>query len=161
MKKHPKRIENMFIVDKEAKQAMANTLKGILADTYTLSLTTQAAHWNVTGANFYSLHALFEEQYKNMAEATDEIAERIRALGVYAPGSYPEFTHLTQVNQEIISTDTEAMLNRLIEDNQVLVKRLSQAIEEGEKFNDEATVDMLIERVQIHDKNIWMLNSSL
>lgn len=143
------------------KNDLIQHLSIVLADTYTLYLKTQNYHWHVKGKEFYSLHLLFEKQYEDLAEAIDTIAERIRALGHQAPATFKEFlelTHLKEGRQNISSTE---MLKELAEDQLTIAKSLKEAIKIGDATGDDATVDMLIERADHHDKNRWMLESSI
>lgn len=150
----------------ELETKMSNSLvaklKVVLADNYTLYLKTQNFHWNVTGANFSSLHALFQGQYTDLFAANDDIAERIRALGEFAPGSFEQFLKLTTI-KEAKSTPASAneMLKELAKDQKTILASINAALEEAKAGNDEATTDLLIGRIAVHEKNAWMLNSSL
>lgn len=143
-------------------QNVAKELNSVLASTYMLYIKTHSFHWNVTGANFKSLHELFEEQYDDLAEAADTLAERIRALGFAAPAGLKVFQKLSQVH-DVPDTvpDAETMLKLLADDNEKLNDMLQQLIETAQEHGDEVTADMAIERQQQHQKNIWMLESSL
>lgn len=133
----------------------------ILADTYTLYLKTQNFRWNVTGPLFYSLQILFEKQYKEMADAVDTIAERIRALGFPAPGSYREFMRLNSVlESESIPTATE-MIRLLVTDNETVILNARSLLREAQAVQDPTTVDLLTHRIEIHEQNAWMLNTHL
>jgi len=149
------------IPEKERNQ-IAEGLSHLLADTYTLYLKTQKFHWNVTGPMFQALHGLFEKQYMELAEASDLIAERIRALGRLAPGSYAEFSKLSSV-RESAAGDTKAldMVRELTEGHEAVAKTARHVFDLAEKGRDEATVDVLTERLQYHEKNAWMLRSFL
>lgn len=136
-------------------------LSVLLADTYTLALKTQNYHWNVTGPEFYSLHKLFEEQYESLHEAADVLAERIRALGVYSPGSFSEFTRLTNITEAQKGINSKAMLQDLVKSHELVVKQAKEVIAAGEAAGDDATVDIVVGRIEEHDKQAWMLNSSL
>ena len=144
------------------KNNVAENLKLVLADSYVLYLKTQNFHWNVTGANFKSLHELFGSFYEELAEAIDEIAERIRALGEPTPGSFKEFLELTSLKEasgaKIPATE---MLKHLIEDHDAVLKTIRKALDVAQKAGDDASADMLIVRIEAHDKNKWMLQSSL
>ncbi|MBM3618809.1 MAG: DNA starvation/stationary phase protection protein [Alphaproteobacteria bacterium] len=136
-------------------------LKHSLADSYTLFLKTQNYHWNVTGPNFRGLHLLFEEQYNDLFAAIDEIAERIRALGEHAPGSFKAFSKLSGIKEAADESPTPAaMVKELAKDQDTLLATLGKAIEAAQKAGDEATADLLIGRVAAHEKNRWMLKSS-
>jgi starvation-inducible DNA-binding protein len=138
-----------------------DSLRKLLADSYTLYLKTHNFHWNVTGPMFTTLHTLFEQEYTELALAVDEIAERIRALGAPSPGSYAEFGRLTRVKEaEGVPTAIE-MVRQLVHD-QVLIGQAAQAvIKAAERAGDDATADLGVRRTQVHEKNAWMLRSHL
>lgn len=136
-------------------------LKKVLADSYTLALKTQNFHWNVEGRHFSALHALFETQYTDLAAAIDEIAERIRALGEKSPGSYAEFGKLTVIKEGKSDLDENAMVKDLHDSHVQIVGTLKKALTAAQKAEDEATADVLIGRIQIHEKTAWMLKASL
>jgi starvation-inducible DNA-binding protein len=142
---------------------VAESLKHVLADSYVLYVKTQNYHWNVKCGNFKSLHEMFGAFYEELAEAIDEIAERIRALGEYAPGSLQEFSALTSLKEASAGGGTAAndMLKNLIEDHDVVLKTIRAALDVAQKAGDDATADMLVSRIEAHDKNKWMLKSSL
>ena len=136
-------------------------LAKILADTYALYLKTQNFHWNIQGAEFFALHLLFEKQYEEMAEATDEIAERIRALGLYVDATFTSFareTHLKETHKLLTAKD---MLKDLLEGHEVLIRRTRQILDHAEQDKDGATVDLLGRRLGAHEKMAWMLRSHL
>jgi starvation-inducible DNA-binding protein len=136
-------------------------LSRLLADSYTLYLKTHNFHWNVTGPMFTTLHTLFEQEYTELALAVDEIAERIRALGAPAPGSYVEFARLTALKEADGVPPALEMLRQLVHD-QVLVGQAAQAaIKAADRAGDEATADLGVRRMQVHEKNAWMLRSHL
>ncbi|NNE36773.1 MAG: DNA starvation/stationary phase protection protein [Gammaproteobacteria bacterium] len=143
------------------RQAIAEDLSKVLADSYTLYLKTHNYHWNVTGPLFNTLHQMFEEQYQELALAVDEIAERIRALGVYAPGSYSAFMKLTDVEEVEGVPDAEDMIRSLVKGQEAVIRSSRHAIPVAEKVNDGPTADLLTQRMQIHEKNAWMLRSML
>lgn len=148
-------------MDGQGQQAVVAALRGVLADTFVLYMKTHACHWNVEGPNFKSLHDLFEEQYTDMWEALDEIAERLRALGAYAPTSAKDLTADARLKElDGAQLKADAMLEQLANDNLALAKTLGESIEIAEKAGDEATIDLFVERTQIHEKAAWMLNSS-
>jgi starvation-inducible DNA-binding protein len=141
---------------------VTSALANVLADTYTLYLKTQNYHWNVTGAQFYSLHGMFESQYKALAEANDEIAERIRALGEAAPGSFKDFSARTSLKEAKAETLSGAkMVETLAADHKAVSNSLTEALELAQAAGDEATADLLIGRIEAHDKFAWMLKSSI
>ncbi|MFZ5608012.1 MAG: Dps family protein [Pseudomonadota bacterium] len=141
--------------------AIVDALSQTLADTYTLRLRTQGVHWNVEGPLFHPIHSLTEEQYNELTIAADDIAERIRALGAKAPASYADFDRLAAIPSSAISGKQDAMLKQLVKDNETVAKRLKAAVELTGEAGDDATQDMLIERVQVHEKAIWMLKAML
>lgn len=145
----------------EKPKAVTDALARVLADTYTLYLKTHNFHWNVTGPNFHSLHTMFEQQYTDMALAVDEIAERIRALGEYAPGSYKEFAELSSIEEASGRPKAKQMVVTLADDNDKLVATMRSGIEAAEAVSDQPTADMLIARTQLHQKYTWMLRSTL
>ena len=141
-------------------RAVADGLADLLADTYTVYLKTHNFHWNVTGPSFHSLHGLFEAQYTELALAVDEIAERIRTLGERAPGSYRAFAARTKiVDSETVPAATD-MLAELAADQATVVATAKRVISAAENAGDAATVDLLVRRIDTHEKNAWMLNSS-
>lgn len=131
----------------------------LLADTYMLTLKTQNYHWNVTGPNFASLHKLFEEQYNDLAEANDVIAERIRALGERTPGSFAAFSKLTSIKEETGNPSAEQMIKKLAADHQALVESCESVINEADDVDDEGSEDLAINRLRFHQKAIWMLKA--
>lgn len=138
---------------------VTDALKKILADTYTLQLKTQNYHWNVEGPHFRSLHLLFEEQYNELFTAVDSIAERIRALGEKAPGSYAEFAKLTKLKEADDSLEGIALAKDLAKANEQVTKNLKSALAVAEKADDASTADLLTQRITTHDKAAWMLRS--
>jgi starvation-inducible DNA-binding protein len=143
------------------REQIAKGLSKLLADSYTLYLKTQNFHWNVTGPHFKSLHLTFEEQYVDLASAVDLIAERIRALGVPTPASYAQFSKLTSIKEETKVPSWENMIKQLVEGNEIVVRTARDLFSVVEKAEDEVTLNMLAERMEIHEKNAWMLRSSL
>lgn len=141
--------------------AVAAALGRVLADTYTLYLQTHNFHWNVTGPYFYALHKMFEEQYQEMAAAVDEIAERIRALGAAAPGTYAEFGRLASIREVTGVPEWSTMVRTLADGNDAAVRTLRAAREAAAAAGDEATVDLTVQRTQAHEKNAWMLRSTI
>jgi starvation-inducible DNA-binding protein len=143
------------------RKAVATALSAVLADTYTLYLKTHNFHWNVAGPNFYALHKQFEELYTELAQAVDEIAERIRALGHIAPGSYAAFAKLTQIKEAIGAPAAHDMIRQLTADNETLVRVARATKDLVETLGDAETGDMMIERMQVHAKAAWMLRVQL
>lgn len=140
---------------------LAAALKISLADSYTLYLKTQNYHWNVTGPHFPALHALFETQYNDLFLAVDLIAERIRVLGDKAPGSFKSFLSLTTLSEAKEKIDAKGMVKDLLDSNNAIVKQLTKALEAAQKEGDEVTVGLIVERITQHEKNSWMLASTL
>ncbi len=145
----------------EAKNKTALALTHLLADSYTLYLKTHNFHWNVTGPMFTTLHTLFETQYTELALAVDEIAERIRALGHRAPGSYREFAELSTVKDADSVPAAQDMIRILEKDLATVVASAKKVFEAAEKSNDQATGDLAVRRMDISEKNAWMLRSHL
>jgi starvation-inducible DNA-binding protein len=148
------------IAEKERAE-IADGLSRLLADTYTLYLKTHNFHWNVTGPMFQTLHLMFEQQYNELALAVDLIAERIRALGVPAPGSYREFGKLTSIAESEGVTSARDMIRQLVDGQEAVVRTARSVFPVAEKSNDQPTADLLTQRMQIHEKNAWMLRSLL
>ena len=148
-------------INEENREAIADELSKVLADTYMLYLKTHNYHWNVTGELFHSLHEQFEGQYTELADAIDEIAERIRALGYRAPGTFKEFNDLTSITEEEEEPEALEMVRRLAIGNEQVLRTAREALEPADDAGDEATVDLLTERLHIHAKTAWMLRSHL
>ena len=141
---------------------IAQELSILLAETYTLYLKTHKYHWNVTGPMFGSLHELFEKQYTALALAVDEIAERIRVMGVKSPGSYAEFTKLSGIKDDpLLDVEPHIMIENLLRDHEHIVKTAKYILTVLNDANDEGTVSLLGERIEFHEKTAWMLKSSL
>lgn len=145
----------------EQRQAVASGLAKLLADTYSLYIKTHNYHWNVVGPQFNSLHNMFETQYTELSTAVDEVAERIRALGHLAPGSYREFSELTDITDGDNRKSAEEMLEDLVTGQEVIVRTCRKLFPAAEAANDEPTCDLLTTRMQLHEKNAWMLRSIL
>lgn len=143
------------------RREIAEGLSRLLADSYTLYLKTHNFHWNVTGPMFSTLHLMFEQQYTELAAAVDAIAERIRALGVKAPGSYDEFSRLTSIREETGAPGANEMLSQLVADQETVVQTARSVFPVVDKANDEASADLLTQRMQVHEKTAWMLRSML
>lgn len=148
------------IKDKDRK-AIAAGLSHLLADTYTLYLKTHNFHWNVTGPMFQTLHLMFETQYNELALAVDLIAERIRALGHPAPGTYGEYARLSSIKEVAGVPKAKKMIELLVEGQEAVVRTARAVFPMVEKVNDEPTADLLTQRMQLHEKNAWMLRSLL
>lgn len=136
-------------------------LKILLANTYTLYLKTQNYHWNVAGPNFIMLHQFFEKQYESLADAVDVIAERIKALGADSPGSFQEFISLKTLDEAKANLNASAMINDLLEDHKKIGKNITLLLEQARNENDEVTENLLIDRLEEHEKSAWMLDSHL
>ena len=145
----------------EQRQEIATHLARLLADSYPLYLKTHSFHWNVTGPQFSSLHLMFEQQYTELAVAVDAIAERIRALGIPAPGSYAEFAKLTSVEEANGGERAEEMVRQLVIGQETLARTARQAFPSADAAHDEPSADLLTQRMQVHEKNAWMLRSML
>jgi starvation-inducible DNA-binding protein len=143
------------------RQAVADGLSRLLADTYTLYLKTHSFHWNVTGPMFQTLHVMFEAQYTELAAAVDLIAERIRALGVPAPGSYAQYSELSSIDEETGVPSTEEMIRQLVGGQEAVVRTARGVFPVAEKASDQVTMDLLTQRMQVHEKTAWMLRSLL
>ena len=151
---------NIGIPEQQRKE-IALGLSKLLADTYTLYLKTHNFHWNVTGPMFQTLHTLFMEQYTELWTSTDLIAERIRALDEYAPGSYTEFGKLTSLAEAKGVPPAREMITQLLEGHEAVIRTARSAVPMAEKGNDEVTMDLLTQRMTIHEKTAWMLRSLL
>jgi starvation-inducible DNA-binding protein len=138
-----------------------NGLSKLLAESYTLYLKTQNYHWNVTGPHFSSLHDLFMKQYSELALAIDELAERIRTLGAVAPGSFVEYQNLSSIELKAGVPKSTEMVRALLNDQLIIVNTAQTLFESVQAAKDEATYDLLVQRVQVHQKNAWMLQSTL
>ena len=145
----------------QQRQTIAQGLSKVLADTYTLYLKTHNYHWNVRGPMFHSLHTMFEQQYTELALAVDEVAERIRALGELAPGSYSEFAKLASIPEGNSRNDAQTMIRELVEGQEAVVRTCRTLFPAVDEANDEPTADLLTTRMQTHEKNAWMLRSLL
>jgi starvation-inducible DNA-binding protein len=145
----------------EDRTNIAQGLSRMLADTYTLYLKTHYFHWNVTGPMFQTLHLMFETQYTELALAVDLIAERIRALGFPAPGTYKEFSTLSSIKESVGVPKAEAMIEELIEAQEVVIRTARSIFPAADQASDEVTADLLTQRMQIHEKTAWMLRSLL
>ncbi|MFC3676375.1 Dps family protein [Ferrovibrio xuzhouensis] len=148
------------IAEKDRKKIVEG-LSRLLADTYTLYLKTHNYHWNVEGPMFQTLHTMFELQYTELALAVDLIAERIRALGHYAPGSYAQYAKLSSISEETGVPAAQDMIRNLVKGNEAVTKTAREIFPVTDKASDEPTADLLTQRMQIHEKTAWMLRSLL
>ena len=151
---------NIGISEKDRK-AIADGLSHLLADSYTLYLKTHNFHWNVKGPMFQTLHLLFETQYTELALAVDLVAERIRALGHPAPGTYTEFAKLSSIAEPKGIPTATAMIRELLEGQEAVTRTARSLLPLVGKVSDEPTADLLTQRMQLHEKNAWMLRSLL
>ena len=143
------------------REAIAEGISRVLADTYTLYLKTHNFHWNVEGPMFNTLHLMFETQYTELALAVDLIAERIRALGFPAPGSYREFAELSSIEDAVGRPSAMEMIVQLAKDQETVVRTARQVFALAAEAHDEPTADLLTQRMQVHEKTAWMLRAML
>ena len=148
-------------ISKKDRKTVADGLSKLLADTYTLYLKTHNFHWNVEGPMFNTLHLMFETQYNELALAVDAIAERIRALGHPAPGSYAAYAKLSSIKEETGVPKAEEMIRQLVDGQEAVARTARAVFPAAEKAGDEPTADLLTQRLQIHEKTAWMLRSLL
>ncbi len=138
----------------------ADAMRLLLANTYTLYLKTHGYHWNVEGPHFQQLHVLFMEQYTEMWTAVDELAERVRALGHYAPASYGEMAKLSTVKEETGTPDWKQMVENLALGHQEVAKSAREVLRLAEEIGDDATADVVTPRITLHEKTAWMLRAT-
>jgi starvation-inducible DNA-binding protein len=148
-------------INEKDRAEIAIGLSKLLADTYSLYLKTHNFHWNVTGPMFQTLHLMFETQYNELALAVDLIAERIRSLGLPAPGTYSEFARLSSIRETSGIPKAEEMIQILVEGQEAIVRTARSIFPVVEDASDEATADLLTQRIQLHEKTAWMLRSLL
>lgn len=149
-------------VGDKARARVVRELSGFLASTYTLYMKTLFYHWNVTGPHFPGLHKMFEEHYQNLHQAGDEIAERIRALGHMTPGTYREFSQLSQVKEDDkLPRDSKVMVENLMKSHEACSLEARSVLKVAEECGDEVTVDMMVGRMAFHDKTAWMLRATI
>lgn len=149
-------------VKQEKRAAVAKELSKFLASTYTLYMKTLYYHWNVTGKQFHSLHELFEGQYEDLHTAGDELAERIRALGHYTPGTFKSYLEMSEVTEDdALPESAEAMVRNLLTDNETCSVAARNVLKIAEDAEDEVTVDMMVGRMSVHDEAAWMLRATL
>ncbi len=148
-------------ISQQHREEIAGGLSRVLADTYTLYLKTHNFHWNVTGPMFQTLHLMFEAQYTELALAVDVIAERIRSLGFPAPGTYKQYASLSSIKEEEGIPAAKDMIRLLVEGQEAVVRTARSLYAAAEAANDEATADLLTQRIQLHEKTAWMLRSLL
>jgi len=145
----------------QEREAIAQGLSRLLADTYSLYLKTHYYHWNVTGPLFNTLHLMFEQQYNELALAVDLIAERIRALGYPAPGTYREYAKLTSIAEDEQVPSAKEMIHHLVQGQEAIVRTARAIFPVVDASHDEPSADLLTQRMQLHEKNAWMLRSML
>ena len=148
-------------LETDVREEVAAGLSRLLADTYAVYLKTHGYHWNVEGPNFGSLHVLFMDQYTEMWTAIDEVAERIRALGAYAPQGYGAFGRLSSIRDGNPEQAAEAMLAELVADHEALIATARQSRAAADEATDDVTAGLIDDRVQAHEKHAWMLRASL
>jgi starvation-inducible DNA-binding protein len=148
-------------IDPQVRQNIATQLSKLLADTYSLYLKTHSFHWNVTGPQFNSLHTMFETQYNELWLAADEVAERIRTLDVFAPGSYSQFAKLSSIKEESGVPEWKEMVGQLVEGHEVAAATARDVLKAANAAGDDGTADMVTGRLKEHEKTAWMLRSLL
>lgn len=148
-------------IDAGKRQEIAEGLSRVLADSYTLYLKTHNFHWNVTGPMFQTLHLMFEVHYNELALAVDLVAERIRALGFPAPGTYKQFAALSSIREEDGVPKAQDMIRKLVEGHETVARTARGVFKLAESVSDQPTCDLLTQRMQVHEKTAWMLRSLL
>lgn len=161
MSENPGQIGVNIGIPEDQRRVIADGLSRLLADTYTLYLKTHNFHWNVTGPMFNTLHTMFEAQYNELALAVDEIAERIRALGFPAPGSYTAYSELTSIPEAEGAPGASDMIKQLAEGQETVARTAREVFTAADDANDQPTADLLTQRMHLHEKNAWMLRSFL
>jgi starvation-inducible DNA-binding protein len=156
---HPMQID--IGIEQSKRVAIASGLSRVLADTYTLYLKTHNFHWNVTGPMFQTLHLMFETHYNELALAVDVIAERIRALGLPAPGTYRQFIELSSIKEDEGVPKAQEMIRRLVEGHETVARTAREVFKSADDASDQPTCDLLTQRMQVHEKTAWMLRSLL
>lgn len=148
-------------INENNRKNISKGLKHFLADTHQLYMRTHQYHWNVTGPMFRSLHSMFEEQYNELWTAIDDIAERIRALGDLAPGTYRDFQELSSMPETPEPTDAKGMIRNLVAGHEAVIRSARELFGPAEEANDQVTLDLLTQRLEVHEKTAWMLRSLL
>lgn len=148
-------------IKEQDRKNIAEGLSRLLADTYTLYLKTHYFHWNVTGPMFNTLHLMFEGQYTELALAVDLVAERIRSLDIYAPGTYRDFVKLSSIKESESVPHAQDMIKELVAGHEAVCRTARSVFPAAEAASDEATADLLTQRLQLHEKTAWMLRSLL
>lgn len=147
-------------INEEGRLKIAEGLKKLLADSYTLYLQTHNFHWNVTGMQFRELHLMFEEQYTELATAVDDVAERIRTLDVPAPGTYIEFARLSSIVEVEGVPSSSEMVDLLTKGHEQVIKTCREVLKVAQEFEDESTASLVSDRMRIHEKTSWMLRAT-
>ena len=153
--------KNVSKKSESEKSPLFNALSLCLANSYMLYLKTQNYHWNVTGPNFHSLHTMFQAQYEDLAIAIDLMAERIRALGFKAYGSFLQYSQVATIKEGDENATAQNMVKDLLSSQDDMVKCFEKALTQAQKIKDEPTINLIVDRIEIHQKNAWMLSSSL
>lgn len=148
-------------IDEGKRHEIAKGLSTLLADTYTLYLKTHNFHWNVTGPHFQQLHLMFEQHYNEMWTAVDDIAERIRALGEFAPGTYRQFSELSNIKETEGTSDWQTMVKDLVEGHETVTRTCRGLLPQVEAAEDESSLALISDRMRVHEKTAWMLRSLL
>jgi starvation-inducible DNA-binding protein len=148
-------------IDAGQRETIAMGMSRVLADSYTLYLKTHNFHWNVVGPMFQTLHLMFEQQYNELALAVDAIAERIRALGFPAPGTYRQLMSLSSIKEEDGVPKAEVMIRKLAEGHETVARTSREVFRLADAASDQPTCDLLTQRLQVHEKTAWMLRSLL
>lgn len=154
-------MNKMHVLDLSVRQKIVQRLEAWLADSYILYLKTQNFHWNVIDPKFYSLHKMFEDQYEELVKGIDEIAERIRMLGLKSKGSMKEFLEIATLEEAEGDFAANEMIIKLLNDHQTIANYLRAEIEEMTTLGDHGTADLMIQRLRFHEKTAWMLQSSI
>ena len=147
-------------INEQDRIAIAEGLKRLLADTYTLYLQTHNFHWNVTGPHYRELHLMLEEHYTELAVAVDDIAERIRALGVAAPGTYKEFSQLSSIEEVSGLSDGEAIVKILTASHEQVIRSCRAVLGIAQQADDESSASVVSDRMRVHEKTAWMLRAT-
>ena len=148
-------------IPEKQREEIAKGLSRLLADTYGLYLKTHNFHWNVRGPMFQTLHLMFETQYNELSLAVDLIAERIRALGFLAPGTYSEYKELSSLSEEKGDIDAHSMIRSLVKGQETVVRTARSILDVADSANDQVTLDLLTQRMEVHEKTAWMLRTLL
>lgn len=146
-------------INEKDRKKVSDGINGVLADSYVLMVKTHNYHWNVEGPHFKALHDMFMDQYTELFVAVDELAERVRALGQYAVGSFTEYLKMSPVKEETKNVKAMDMVKNLAGDHETLAKRCREVLSVAEKAGDDVTVDIMTQRITLHEKTAWMLRS--